>query len=50
LGTPGATKLQPNCNFFATFCILGPKWARSRPGVQKGSPKASKRCQKASKR
>ena len=33
LGTPGATKVQPNCNFFATFCIPGPKWARSRPGV-----------------
>ena len=50
LGTPGATKVQPNCNLFATFCTPGPKWARSRPGVQKRSPEASKRCQKASKR
>ena len=50
LGTPGATKLQPNCNLFVTFCILGPKWARSPSGVHKESPKGSKRCQKASKR
>ena len=50
MGTPGATKVQPICNFFATFCTPGPKWARSRPGVQKRSPEASKRCQKASKR
>ena len=54
LSTPEATKVQPNCNFFVTFCTPGPKWARSRPGVQKRSPEASKeaskRCQKASKR
>ena len=47
-GTLGATKVQQNCNFFATFSTPGPKWPRSRPGVQKRSPEASKRCQKAS--
>ena len=33
--TPGATKVQPFSNFFATFCTPGPKWARNRPGAQK---------------
>ena len=50
LGSPGAANVRPNCNFFYNFCTPGPKWARSRPGVQKRSPKVSKRCQKASKR
>ena len=50
LDTPGATKVQPICNFFAPFCTPGPKWARSRPGLQKKSPEASKRYQKAPKR
>ena len=50
LGAPGATKVQPTSHFFVTFCTPGSKWSRSRPGVQKRSPEASKRCQKASKR
>ena len=50
LGPPGATKVQPISNFFAPFCTPGPKWARSRPGLQKKSPEASKRYQKAPKR
>ena len=50
MGTPGAAKVQQNCNFFATFSIPGPKWARSRPGVAQGVQKVPKGFQKVAKR
>ena len=49
LGTPGATKLQPNCNLFATFCIpsRGPKRvAQGFQKVPKGFQKVAKRHEK----
>ena len=54
LGTPGATKFQQNCNSFATFCILGPKWAqessRGAKRLAKGVQKEPKGLQKVARR
>ena len=49
-GPRGPPKFNQIVTIFAPCCSPGPQWARSRPGVQKRSPKSSKRSQKASKR